>query len=82
VLGDGTRFRTSIPLELAAASSQAAEVKGYLAILRQLIDELEPAANQRGTLRGLIAPEVNPADFDAIVDGAEAAERLCLASAG
>jgi len=82
VLGDGTRFRTSIPLELAAAWSQAAEVRGYLVILRQLVDELEPAADQRNTLRGLIAPEVTPADFDAIVDRAEAAERLCLASAG
>ncbi len=82
VLGDGTRFRTSIPLELSAASSQASEVRGYLAILRQLVNELEPAANQRNTLRGLIAPEVTPADFDAIIDGAEAAERLCLTNAG
>ncbi len=57
-------------------------MRGYLVILRQLVDELEPAADQRNTLRGLIAPEVTPADFDAIVDRAEAAERLCLASAG
>ena len=33
------------------------------------------------TLRGLIAPEVSPAGFEAMVDEAEAAEQQCLARA-
>lgn len=76
-LADGTRYRTSVPLELAAASSQAAEVRGYLAMLRRLVAELEPTQYRRETLRGLIAPEVSPAEFDTMVDAAEAAERAC-----
>jgi hypothetical protein len=79
VMGDGTRYRTSIPLELAAASSQAGEVQGYLALLRQFVAELEPAPYRRETLRGLIAPEVNSQRFDAMMGQAEGAERACLA---
>jgi hypothetical protein len=81
VLVDGTVYRTWIPLELAAAASQAAEVKGYLVLLRRFVAELEPAPYRRETLRGLIAPEVSPAGFDTMMDEAEAAEQRCLASA-
>jgi hypothetical protein len=77
-LRDGTLYRTEIPLELAAASSQASEVRGYLAMLRSFVAELEAAPHRRATLRGLVAPEVAPADFDAMLDRAEAAERRCL----
>jgi hypothetical protein len=76
-LADGSRFRTDVPLELAAASSQAGEVRGYLAMLRELVAELEPAEHRRETLRGLVAPEVSPAAFASLVDSAEAAERAC-----
>jgi hypothetical protein len=82
VLADGSAFRTSIPLELAAASSQAAEARGYLALLRRFVAELEQEPYRRETLRGLVAPEVSPAHFDAMLDEAEAAERRCFASAG
>jgi hypothetical protein len=82
VMADGTRDRTSIPLELAAASSQAADVQGYLALLRQFVAELEPAPYRRETLRGLIAPEVAPQRFDAMMSAAEDAERTCLARSG
>jgi hypothetical protein len=81
VLSDGTTYRTSIPLELVAAASQAAEAKGYLALLRRFVDELEYPPYRRETLRGLIAPEVSPAGFEAMMDEAEAAEQRCLASA-
>lgn len=81
VLADGTSYRTEIPLELSAASSQASEVRGYLALLRRFVAELEAAPYRRETLRGLIAPEVGPSDFAAIVDASEAAERHCLARA-
>jgi len=81
VLIDGTTYRTSIPLELVAAVSQAAEAKGYLALLRHFVEELEPPLYRRGTLRGLIAPEVSPAGFETMMDEAEAAEQRCLARA-
>jgi hypothetical protein len=80
LLTDGTTYRTSIPLELVAATSQAAEAKGYLALLRRFVQELEPPLYRRGTLRGLIAPEVSPAGFEAMMDEAEAAEQRCLAT--
>lgn len=81
VLVDGTRFRAAIPIELSAAASQSGEVQGYLAILRQLVNELEPEADRREALRGLIAPEVGAASFDEIVRGAELREQQCLARA-
>jgi hypothetical protein len=81
VLVDGTQFRPSIPIELSAAASQSGEVKGYLAMLRQLVNELEPAVDRREALRGLIAPELGPASFDAILRAAELREQQCLARA-
>jgi hypothetical protein len=80
-LTDGTTFRVSVPIELAAAASQTPEARGYLALLRQFVAELEPPANRRRTLRGLIAPELGSARFDTIMDRAEAGERRCLAGA-
>jgi hypothetical protein len=81
VLTDGTTYRTSIPLELVAAASQAADAMGYLALLRCFVAELESPPYRRETLRGLIAPEVSPAGFEAMMDEAEAAEQRCFASA-
>lgn len=78
-LSDGSTFRTSAPIELMAASSQGAQVKGYLALLRALIAELEPPSERRSTLRGLVAPELGVVRFNAIVDAAETRERRCLA---
>jgi hypothetical protein len=78
-LTDGSTFRTSAPIELMAASSQGAQVKGYLALLRAFIAELEPPSGRRPTLRGLVAPELGVDRFDAIVDSAEKRERSCLA---
>jgi hypothetical protein len=78
-LVDGTRFRTSAPIELSAASSQAAEVRGYLAMLRAFVAQLEPQVDRRESLRGLIAPEVGAASFDGIMDKAEQREQQCLA---
>ena len=79
-LVDGTSFRTGIPLELAAAASQASEVQGFLAMLRQFVAELEPEPYRRATLQGLIAPELTPDAFGAALAPAEAAERTCRAS--
>jgi hypothetical protein len=78
---DGSSYRIAAPIELAAATNRAAEVVGYLALLRQLVAELEPEAFRRQMILGLIAPEVRRSRFDAILDGAEKRERGCLAKA-
>lgn len=76
---DGSAFRTAAPIELMAAASESAQVKGYLAFLRAFVADLEPAEARRSALRGLIAPELGVEDFDAVVDAAEASERSCRA---
>ena len=81
-LVDGTRFRPAISLELAAAASQAAEVKGYLALLRGFVALLEPEEHRRETLRGLVAPELPPDAFGSRLAAAEAAERRCRSAGG
>jgi len=78
-LVDGSTYRTSAPIELMAASSEGGHVKGYLAMLRAFVAELEPATGRRSALRGLVAPELGVDRFDAIVDVAEKRERVCLA---
>lgn len=76
-LGDGSSFRSAVPLELEAALAQAAEVRGYLAMLGALVDELERPASRVETLRGLIAPELPLAEFSALHAAAESAARSC-----
>lgn len=76
-LADGTRYRASVPLELAAAASEPVQAQGYLALLRRLVALLEEPAHRREALRGLVAPELAPASFDAAVDAAESRERDC-----
>jgi hypothetical protein len=80
-LVDGTKYRTSIPLELSAASSQAGDVLGYLAMLRSFVTELEAAPYRRATLRGLVAPEVGHEEWERMIDRSEAAEQRCRGTA-
>ena len=68
---------SDVPLELSAATSQASEATGYLALLRRFVALLEPAAYREATLRGLVAPEVGPTRFAALHAEAESAERAC-----
>jgi hypothetical protein len=77
---DGNRYDPSRPIELSAAATQAADARGYLAVLRRFVAELEPPRHRRETLRGLIAPEVDPSRFESILDTAETREQRCLAS--
>ena len=74
------RFDSTIPIELEAALSQAGDARGYLALLRQFVAELEARDYRRETLRGLIAPELDATRFAAILDESERRERECLAS--
>jgi hypothetical protein len=80
-LVDGSKFRPSNTLDLAAASAQSAEAIGFLSLLRAFIIELEPSEYRRNALRGVIAPELNSERFDAIVEAAEDFERRCNAHA-
>jgi hypothetical protein len=79
-LTDGTRYRPSLPLELAAAASEPAQAKGYLALLRRFVAELEPADHRVEALHGLVAPELPRPAFDATFAEALARERACRSS--
>ena len=76
---DGSTF-TSSPIELSAAMSQAAQARGYLALLRAFVREIEVQNGRRDTLRGLIAPEVPPAAFAEALQAAERRESSCAGS--
>jgi hypothetical protein len=77
---DGSSFDSASAIELSAALSQPAEAVGYLALLRTFVARVESPEQQRATLRGLVAPELDSARFDAAMDAAEGAERSCLAA--
>jgi hypothetical protein len=74
---DGSAFRPGIPLELAAASTQAASAKGLLALIRSWVQDLEPQDYRREALRSLLAPEMDPKNFAAALTTARSAEQSC-----
>ena len=74
---DGTRYLTEVPLQLAAAQNDAAQARGYLALLRRLVALLEPADQRVAVLRGLVAPELSAAAFADPLEAANRAERAC-----
>jgi hypothetical protein len=76
-LVDGSAFNASNPIELAAAMSQPAEARGYLALLRAFVSEFEAGEHCGETLRSLLAPEIGATRFSEILREAEAAERSC-----
>jgi len=76
---DGSSY-TASPLELAAAMSQASQARGYLALLRAFVRELEIPANRQDTLRGLVAPESGSAAFAEALSAAERRESSCRGS--
>jgi hypothetical protein len=76
---DGGHYRTGAPIELEMALSQAAVAKGYLALLRRFVAQVEPSEHQREALRSLVAPELSPRLFEPLVEAAEATERRCQA---
>jgi len=74
---DGSRWNPSVPLELSAAASQASLARGYLSLLRAFARNLDGAGETSETLRGLVAPELDPAAFGAALRGASAREKSC-----
>ena len=79
---DGSKFYSANPIELAAAMSQAAEARGYLALLRTFVNGFEAPQHRTETLSSLLAPEIGSARFAEILEGADAAERSCARPAG
>ena len=79
-LEDGSRYRPGVPLELAAAATQAASARGYLALLRQWVRLLEAEPYRDEALRSLVAPEMQPEAFAAALARARAAEASCRGS--
>jgi hypothetical protein len=77
---DGSSF-TSSPIELSAAMSQAAQARGYLALLRAFVREIETQNGRRDTLRGLVAPETPPDAFVSSLATAERREASCSGGA-
>ena len=78
---DGSTFDPANPIELAAAMSQPAEARGYLALLRAFVNAFEAGAHCDETLRSLLAPEIGTTRFVEILDHAERAERSCARAA-
>lgn len=76
-MADGARYHTAIPLELSAALSDAAAARGYLALLRAWVRELEPPDSRDFALRSLLAPEMPPEDFARALARAREAEARC-----
>ncbi len=76
-MAGGARYHTAVPLELSAALSDAAAARGYLAILRAWVRELEPPEARDFALRSLIAPEMPPEDFTRALARAREAEARC-----
>jgi len=70
---DGSAFRPGIPIELAAAGSQAVSAKGFLALLRAWVRILEPPEYRSEALRSLVAPEMDRAAFAKALAAANAA---------
>jgi hypothetical protein len=76
----GAVFDPSVPIELEAALSQAADAVGYLALLRGFVAEFEAEPYRSETLRSLVSPELEFERFENFVDVAVGQERACRAS--
>jgi hypothetical protein len=70
---DGSAFRPGVPIELAAAGSQAVSAKGFLALLHAWVRILEPPEYRTEALRSLVAPEMDRAAFAKALAAANAA---------
>ena len=77
---DGSRYHPTVPLELEAALSQAADARGFLALLRKFVDDFEKPDDRVETYRSLIAPELDSRSFSVALGKADAARASCLAA--
>ena len=80
-LVDGSRLRPGNPLELEMAMSNAADARGFLALLRAFSSVLESDEAVRAeSLRSLLAPEMVSSRFVQILNSAQGRERACVGS--
>jgi hypothetical protein len=77
---DGSKFSPQVPIELEVSLNQAAQAKGFLALLRTFVYELEDESYRAETFRGLIAPELDSGTFNVVLAKATAAQATCAAS--
>ena len=77
---DGSKYSPIVPIELEVSLNQASQARGFLALLRTFVYELEQGAYRVETYRSLIAPELDMTTFAGIVEKAEAAASTCGAS--
>lgn len=78
---DGSRFKPSSSIELEMALGNAAGARGFLALLRSFVANLESTEeNQREALRSLLAPELGSEEFAKSVSRARSQENVCLES--
>ncbi len=77
---DGSKYSPIVPIELEVSLNQASQARGFLALLRTFVYELEQGAYKVETYRSLIAPELDMTTFAGIVEKAEAAASACGAS--
>jgi hypothetical protein len=78
---DGSQFKPSSSIELEMALGNAAGARGFLALLRSFVANLESTEeNQREALRSLLAPESGSEEFAKSVFQASSGENACLES--
>ena len=80
VFTDGSRYDPAVMIELEASLIQAADAKGFLALLRRFVDGMEQQSYREETLRSLLAPELDGEAFSKVAEIARSSEQACLAS--
>ena len=80
VFADGSRYDPQVMIELEAALIQAADAKGFLALLRRFVDGMEAGRYREETMRSLVAPELDAEAFAKVLEIAQASEQACIAS--
>jgi len=76
---DGSKYRPSVPIELEVSLNQAAQATGFLSLLRAFVERLEREEYRVETYRSLIAPELDSASFEIVLDTASSAQADCRA---
>lgn len=74
---DGSKYSPEVPIELEVSLNQAAQAKGFLALLRTFVYDLEQEEYRAETYRSLIAPELDSTTFDVVLEKANAAQETC-----
>jgi hypothetical protein len=76
---DGSKYSPEVPIELEVSLNQAAQAQGFLSLLKKFVYDLEEESYRAESYRSLIAPELDSASFDVVLEQAEAARARCMA---